>query len=359
MLHNLGHSIFYFKFGRVMSEFIPEAAKITLFHGVDKPFEIRDVPLKPVETSVLVRVNLATICGSDLHTVSGRRGAETPCVLGHEVVGTVAASTKLRSSDGKPLREGDRIVWSLTTSCGTCYFCTTKYLPQKCVSMFKYGHVRCEHENTLTGGFATHIQLKEGTTIYHIPDTIKIEEAAPINCALATVVNGLETIDTNDGESTVVHGAGMLGVYAACFLREQGYDIVAIVDRNANRLQLAERFGATHTYNSDTSSRLEIDAALKNLTDGRGVDIAVEVSGAPSAIPDMIEWLSIGGRCVTLGYVYPVENVPINLHQVVTKCINLQGVHNYHPTVLKSALRFIEENRRRYPFPDLIGKNIH
>jgi putative phosphonate catabolism associated alcohol dehydrogenase len=339
-----------------MSENIPEIAQISLFHGVDTSFEICEVPVTDFANTVLVRINLATICGSDLHTVSGRRGADVPCVLGHEVAGTVAAPTSLCAADGRPLREGDRIVWSLTTSCGTCHYCETKNLPQKCETMFKYGHVQCADENTLSGGFASHIQLKAGTAIYHIPDSIQDEEAAPINCALGTVINGLKTIGTYQGETAIIHGAGMLGIYAACFLQEQGCDIVAIVDKNANRLQIAERFGATHTFNADTTSVEDISAALKEITHGRGIDLSVEVSGAPPALPDLIEWLAIGGRCLTLGYVYPLDNIPFNVHQLVTKCINLQGVHNYHSTVLKTALSFIEENRTRYPFAELIGK---
>ena len=333
-----------------------KVTQITLFHGVDTPFEICEVPVEVSANTVLVRVNLATICGSDLHTVSGRRGADVPCVLGHEAVGTVAAPTDLHAADGKQLREGDRIVWSLTTSCGACHYCVTKKLPQKCETMFKYGHAQCVGEDTLSGGFASHIQLKAGTAIYKIPDTIQDAEAAPINCALATVINGLETISTYPGETAIVHGAGTLGIYAVCYLREKGYETVAIVDKNASRLQMAEQFGATHILNADTTSDEEISAILKQITDGRGIDLAVEVSGAPSALPDMINCLAIGGRCLTLGYVYPLENIPFNVHQLVTKCITLQGVHNYHPTVLKTALGFIEKNRTRYPFAELIGK---
>lgn len=339
-----------------MSENGQEIAQIALFHGVDTSFEVCEMPVTSFANTVLARVNLSTICGSDLHTVSGRRGADVPCVLGHESVGTVAAPTGLRSAEGKPLREGDRIVWSLTTSCGACHYCVTKNLPQKCETMFKYGHVQCADENTLSGGFATHIQLKAGTAIYHIPDSIQDEEAAPINCALGTVINGLKIIGTYPGETAIVHGAGMLGIYAACYLREQGYDIVAIVDKNTHRLQVAEQFGATHILNTDTTAAEDRTTILKEITDGRGIDLAVEVSGAPSALPDMIEWLAVGGRCLTLGYVYPLENIPFNVHQLVTKCINLQGVHNYHPTVLKTALSFIEKNRTRYPFAELIGK---
>jgi len=333
-----------------------EVAQIALFQGVDTTFEIREVPVTSFQNTVLVRVNLSTICGSDLHTVSGRRSANVPCVLGHEAVGTVAAPTGLRSAEGKPLHEGNRIVWSLTTSCGTCHFCVNKYLPQKCETMFKYGHAQCIGEDELSGGFASHIQLKAGTAIYHIPDAIQDAEAVPINCALATVINGLETIGTYPGETTIIHGAGMLGIYAACYLREQGYDIVAIVDKNPHRLQMAEQLGATHILNADITSAEDITTILKEITNGRGIDLAVEVSGAPSALPDMIKWLAIGGRCLTLGYVYPLENIPFNVHQIVTKCIKLQGVHNYHSTVLKTALSFIEKNRTRYPFAELIGK---
>ncbi len=339
-----------------MSENSDGVAQVALFKGVGMPFELCEVPITNTANTVLVKVSLATICGSDLHTVSGRRGAEVPCVLGHEVIGTVADRTDICSVDGKPLGIGDRIAWSLTTSCGGCHYCENKNLPQKCQTMFKYGHAQGVGENVLTGGFATHIKLRKGTTIYHIPDSINDAEAVPINCALSTVVNGLQQIGTRSGETAVIHGAGMLGLYAACFLREEGYKVVAIVDKNESRLQIAKQFGATHTFNADTVSTEEIGTILKETTHGYGVDLGVEVSGAPSALPNLCGWLTIGGRCVTLGYVYPLDSVPLNLHQLVTKCISLKGVHNYHPHVLKSALSFIENNRMKYPFSELIGQ---
>ena len=338
-----------------MKENSEGVAQVALFQGVGIPFEFSEVPVTYSDNTVLVSVLLSTICGSDLHTVSGRRGAEVPCVLGHEAIGTVTAPTDMCSADGVPLQEGDRIVWSLTTSCGECHYCTNKNLPQKCNSMFKYGHAQGVGENILTGGFCTHMKLRDGTAIYHIPDSITDAEAVPINCALGTVINGLQKIGTQSGETAVIHGAGMLGLYASCFLREQGYRIVAIVDKNEARLKIAKQFGATHTFNADTTSTKEIDEVLKDITGGYGIDLGVEVSGAPPALPHLIDWLSIGGRCVTLGYVYPLDSVPINAHQLVTKCISLKAVHNYHPQVLKSALSFVENNRKQYPFSELIG----
>ena len=332
------------------------SAQISQFHGVGIPFEVCEMPVAATPDTLFVRVSLATICGSDLHTVSGRRGAETPCVLGHEVVGTVAAPTHLRSATGEMLREGDRITWSLTTSCGTCDYCANRNLPQKCETMFKYGHARSEGADAFSGGFATHILLRPGTSIYHIPDTMTDQEAVPINCALATVVNGLANIGTHPGETAVIHGAGMLGIYATCYLQEKGYEGVIVVDTNESRLEIAKRFGATHTFNPNKTSVMEIDAALKKLTNGRGPNLGVEVSGATIGIPNLITWLAIGGRCLTLGYVYPNANITVDAHQLVTKCVTLRGVHNYHHTILGDAIRFVKEHRTRYPFAELIGE---
>ncbi len=339
-----------------MSEKMDKFSQVALFHAPNTPFEICDVPVTPTENSALVRVNLATICGSDLHTVSGRRSVEVPCILGHEVVGTVAAPTQLRTVDGKPLKEGDRITWSLAASCGTCYFCVNKNLPQKCETLFKYGHARHIDTGALSGGLATHIWIRPGTAIYHIPEILKDTEVVPINCALATVLNGLAVIGVSPGDTAVIHGAGMLGIYATCYLREQGYDIVAVVDKKVDRLRIAERFGATHTFTPDTTATPDIKAALQQLTKGRGVDLAVEVSGALTALADLIEWLAIGGKCLTLGYVYPHATLSVDAHQLVTKCVTLRGVHNYHPTALGDSLRFIEAHRTRYPFAELIGE---
>ena len=333
-----------------------KSAQISQFHGTGTPFEISEMPVTITPENILVRISLSTICGSDLHTVSGRRGADTPCVLGHEIVGTIAAPTRLRSITGEPLNEGDRVTWSLTTACGTCDYCVNRGLPQKCKTMFKYGHARSEGATALSGGFATHILLRPGTAVYHIPESVSDGEAVPVNCAFATVVNGLTTIGTHPNESAVIHGAGMLGIYAACYLRELDYNIVAVVDINEERLQTAKRFGATHTFNPEKASIEAIDSALKQLTNGRGVDLGVEVSGVTSGLPNLVTWAAIGGRVLTLGYVYPNAHTPIDAHQIVTKCVTLRGVHNYHYTALGTALGFVEEHRGRYPFAELIGQ---
>ena len=141
-----------------------------------------------------------------------------------------------------------------------------------------------------------------------------------------------------------------------CCLRERGFEIVACVDRVAERLRIAETFGATHTFNLSEDSAVKIGEALHDLTGGRGVDYAVEVSGAEAALVNSLDWLGIGGNCLTLGYVFPHADVTVDAHKVVTKCLTVRGNHNYHPSALGDALRFVEETRERYPFEELVGK---
>ena len=148
----------------------------------------------------------------------------------------------------------------------------------------------------------------------------------------------------------------MLGIYAACCLRERGFEIVACVDRVAERLRIAEVFGATHTFNLSEDSTDGIGEILRDLTGGRGVDFAVEVSGAEAALVNSLDWLGIGGNCLTLGYVFPHADVTVDAHKIVTKCLTVRGNHNYHPSALGDALRFVEATRERYPFKELVGK---
>ena len=333
-----------------------QRASIALFHGAGQPFELceRNI-VAPNIDEALVRVSLATICGSDLHTLAGRRTAPTPCVLGHEAVGRIAAPTKVRDAHGEPLHEGDRVTWSIMAACGACEYCNERNLPQKCERLFKYGHAQSVVPHFLNGGFAEQICLRPGTAIYRIPDAVSDVEAAPLNCALATVLGGLAILAPTRGSSAVVQGAGMLGIYAACCLRERGFEVVACVDRVAERLRIVEAFGATHTFNLSEDSAAEIGEALHDVTEGRGIDYAIEVSGAETALINSLDWLGIGGNCLTLGYVFPHADVTVDAHKIVTKCLTVRGNHNYHPSALGDALRFVEETRGRYPFEELVG----
>ncbi len=165
----------------------------------------------------LVEIEFATVCGSDLHTVTGRRSAPVPVVLGHEQVGRVVALGEgAVRADGSPLRVGERVVWSVMVSCGSCDRCLGGF-PQKCRTLAKYGHEQVRHGWELCGGFATHVQLRAGTATVVVGEAMPKEIAAPLSCASATAMAAVDTAASSvrlDGASLLVTGAGLVGLTA-------------------------------------------------------------------------------------------------------------------------------------------------
>jgi D-arabinose 1-dehydrogenase-like Zn-dependent alcohol dehydrogenase len=150
-----------------------------------EPVTVTDVTLGPFE--VLVEVELATICGSDVHTSTGHRSAPAPLVLGHEQLGHVVAlgPEVPLAVDGAQLAIGDRVLWSIAATCGSCDRCAAG-LDQKCRALRKYGHEQFTQRWALSGGFASHAHLVAGTAIVRLPPEVPAEVLAPVSCGTAT-----------------------------------------------------------------------------------------------------------------------------------------------------------------------------
>lgn len=319
-------------------------AQVQLFRGPGQPFEPDMVALpdrlNPGE--LLVQITLATVCGSDLHTVSGRRSTPTPCVLGHEAVGRVVMSERAGFS------EGQRVTWTLADSCGECPACTQWGLPQKCTRLFKYGHAALTDGSGLNGCYATHIVLRAGTFVIPVPDTLSDALVAPANCALATVVNALEALPA-PCRTALIQGGGLLGLYACAWLRYRGLERVFCTDLSPDRLALVPDFGGI---------AVPADAAMhKTILEesGGGVDLALEVAGTASVIPDGIALLRPGGTYVWAGMVHPETALSLTGEAVLRKCLTIRGVHNYAPAHLVAGLDFLQSQQTRLPFDRLVS----
>ncbi len=323
-----------------------------VFRGVGLPFDHVEWPLpEPLGTEVLVAVVACTICGSDLHSIHGRRSVPTPTILGHEILGRVVAfgpEAARVDAAGRPLGLGDRVTWSIVASCGVCFFCGHD-LPQKCERGFKYGHEAFQPGRELSGGLADHCLLAPGTAIFRVPDELSDAVACPSSCATATVAAALEAGAPIAGRSVLILGAGMLGVTAAAWCRALGALDVIACDQDLERLATALAFGATRTC---LPSQL-IDIVAEQ-TGGRGIDLALELSGAPDAIEAALPCLRTGGTLVMVGSVFPSRPVSIVPERLVRGCITMRGVHNYAPRHLDSALRFLAEHPE-FPFGSLVA----
>jgi len=330
------------------------------FHGTGRPLELRRYPLPHLaDGEVLVRITCCTLCGSDIHTYEGRRSTPCPTVLGHEILGRVAelpAGSVVCDHEGTPLEIGDRITWSVAASCGSCFFCQDG-LPQKCERLFKYGHERISDRHPLSGGLADYCHLAAGTAIFRVPSELSDVVACPANCATATVAAAMRYAGPCAGRVVLVQGAGMLGLTAAAMAGSARAREVIVCDKVAERLRRACRFGATRTVRVDDDGAA-LRAAVEQATSGRGVDVAIDVSGAPAAMEAGIELLRIGGRYVWVGAVFPVRPLAVSAETIVRKVLSIQGVHNYAPEDLRTAVEFLQHSHAQFPFEELVAETF-
>lgn len=333
--------------------------KLIFFMGVGKPLESREYPL-PAQLepdAVLVKTTMATVCGSDYHSWRGRRPFPTPSVLGHEGLGTIVekGSKVAKDTAGKDLSVGDRITWTIMANCGNCYFCRVKQLPQKCLNLFKYGHVKSDEPPYFNGTFGEYVYLRPGTGIFKVPDDMADEEASPLMCAASTVTAGLDRIGVEAGDAVVVQGAGMLGLYASVVAKEKGAKKVIMIDKQDGRLKMAREFGADVCLNVSEMSDDEMVNQVRELTDGFGADVAVEVAGFAEVIPLGAKMLRIGGRYLIQGSVYPEDYFKMASHDILIKCLTIKGLHNYDSRYLGQAMDIVHKTLDKYPYKKLTG----
>ena len=318
-------------------------ARVAVFRGVGLGFGLEDRELpEPGSGEALVRIEIATICGSDLHSIRGRREVPVPSVLGHEAVGRVVAVGTGRD----PSWVGRRVTWTLADSCGRCPACARWDLPQKCESLFKYGHAPIDSGSGLNGCYASHILLRAGTRLVEVPDGLAAAIVAPVNCALATMVAAVAALPPPD-ELAVIQGAGLLGLYGTVLLRQAGWKRVLVVDRNPERLSRVPDFGGEPVLSGCGPA----DPAIR-------ADVVIEAAGDPTAVPEAIRWLRPGGHYELIGLVHPDSRMDLTAETVIRKCLTLHGTHNYGSRHLEQAVRFLDEHREGYPWGSLISPPV-
>jgi putative phosphonate catabolism associated alcohol dehydrogenase len=317
------------------------SGKLAVYDAPGKPFELRSYPLRPPRAGeALVKVRMSTICRSDIHSYLGHRPNPCPGVLGHEIIGDVVALGGGVTHDMRkaPLAVGDRITWSE-------YFIPASSsesleLPQKAPGVEKYGHMAVTTDPHHHGGFGEYCYILPRSWILKLPPELTDEEATPINCGVATVSCIVEKAEVAPGDTVVVQGLGLLGIYAAAVCKARGARRVIGVDTVAARRELSARFG--------------VDQALADMSGVEGADVVIEVCGNPAVIPEGIRALRTAGRYVLGGVVNPEAFVRIDANQILRKLVTLRGVHNYHPKNLPEALDFVLANHKRFPFHDLV-----
>ena len=330
-----------------------DSGLVALFEKKSSLFAISNCNLKgPVGDQILIKVEGCTICGSDVHTFLGRRSAQVPTVLGHEIAGSLVSfgpNNKRIDYSGNHLEIGAFVTWSVVANCDNCIYCK-RGQPQKCDSNFKYGHKKHNPEEPWVGGLAEYILLVHGTKVFKIPEGLSLEVACPANCTTATNVAAFRVAGNLAGKVVLIMGAGMLGVTACAMAKFYGAKLVIVCDTNEKRLLKACEFGA-----DQSTLPAGLSDVVSNLTVGLGVDIIFELTGAPVAFENAFECVGIGGKIILVGSVFPSEPVGLPMEIVVRKLLSIKGIHNYIPEDLAQALDFLNQTRH-LPWESLVGK---
>lgn len=306
------------------------------------------------EGEVLIKNIYTTLCGSDLHTYCGKRNEKTPTVLGHEIVGTIAAfsdSHNHQDFDAQELKIGDRVTWAVFSADPQEKWLNNG-MPQKSEGLFKYGHAQIQNNDIFHGGLGDFTILKKHTAVFKLPDDLPTPIAATINCAVATVAGAMRMAGEVKGKNVLVTGLGLLGTLAVAMCKTQGANEIIALDVSAERLEQAKRFGATAICLSGD------DAQMKANLTSRSIDVTLEMSGAPEAAELGIEVLGIGGIAVWIGAVFKTRKVEIDAEQIIRRIITITGLHNYNFEDLQNALAFMTNHHKDFPFDEIIAKEF-
>lgn len=325
-----------------------DAGTAAIWAGTTDRFRIEPLTLPELRAGeVLVRTELATICGSDLHTINGDRDTPLPTVLGHEAIGHVLATGgDVTAADGRPVTAGDRITWTIGTACGQCRRCR-RGIGQKCEQVRKYGHEAIDEHWQFNGGFASLVHLLAGTGLVHLPGTLPAAVATPANCATATVTCAARRVGLTGEDAVVVLGCGMLGLTAIAYALDAGCRTVIASDVDPARLELARTVGASHTVTPDQ---------LAATTQANGADVVIELSGNSRAVQSAFDLIDLGGRIALVGSVSPAPEISVEPSGFVKNLTTVVGSHNYGVGDLLEAVAFLERTPAQAVLAELVSE---
>ena len=275
---------------------------------------IVDFPTPAIaDDEVLVRIHACGICGSDFHGWDGSSGRrQAPLIMGHEASGEIVAT----GPRVEKWHAGDRVTFDSTIYCGVCHFCCQGQI-NLCENRRVVGVSPTEYKQH--GAFAEFVAVPS-RILYRLPDTLPFDQAAMIE-PVSIAVHAVQRITIAATDTVVVVGSGMIGLLIVQALRWAGAKRIVAVDLAENRLTLARRLGATHTFNPSTS---DVAAEVARLTEGLGADAAFEVVGLTPTVNLAIAVLKRSGSCVLVGNLSPkTQDFP--LQAVVTKEITVTG----------------------------------
>jgi 2-desacetyl-2-hydroxyethyl bacteriochlorophyllide A dehydrogenase len=263
----------------------------------------------------IVRVEASGVCGSDLHIYHGRVAIEPGFTIGHEFVGTVVAA----GDEVSRVREGDRVLGTYCTACGECFFCRRGDF-HKCDHGRVFGHG--ETLGSLQGAQADMLLVPNADlTLRPVPDGLSDDVALFAGDVMGTGYHAVAETEVGAGDSVAVLGLGPVGLCAVQAARAAGAESVIAIDTVPERLEMARSFGALPVHLTEEDPR----AAAKQVSEGRGVDAAIDAVGHPDALELACRLARKAGTVSATG-VY-AERIEVHMGIIWIKALTLKTGH--------------------------------
>lgn len=285
------------------------------------PVELREVLVPVLEPdSALLKVELSEVCGTDVHLRDGRlAGVPYPIIPGHVSVGVLE---RIRGTmldiEGRPLAEGDRVTFlDVHKTCHACWYCLVAKASTRCPHRKVYG-ITYGLADGLTGGWAEYIYLKPGIRCIRM-DGVPSELYMAGGCSLPTALHAVERAHILFGDTVLVLGSGPVGLSTIAFATLRGAARVFCLGAPRQRLVQATQIGADavldFTEHAESARR---DWILEH-TGGRGADVTIECTGAPSAVTDAMRFTRDAGLVVIVGQYTDHGDATFNPHLDLNK----------------------------------------
>jgi len=318
------------------------------------PVELREFAEPALEDgSVLLRTLYSEVCGTDVHVWHGRlAGVPYPIIPGHVSVGTAAKIRgAVRAVDGSPIADGDTLAFfDVHRTCGRCRACTVTRTPTRCEARRVYGITDSANEG-LFGGWAQAIYLEPGVAIAKLPRSVPPETYISGGCGLITAVHAIDRAAITLGDTVLVQGTGAVGLSVIALAKLAGATRIVAFGAPADRLELAAAMGANVTVDIQKTSVAERAHQIADLTEGLGVDVAIEAAGSARAVEEAVTLIRDGGRYVIAGHYTDAGPSTINVHQHINKKhLEIRGCWGSEVGHFVRAIRVLEEHHSRIPW---------
>jgi L-iditol 2-dehydrogenase len=284
--------------------------------------EIKDVPIPKINSKeVLVKMIVCGVCGTDIEKIKGK--SATPLKLGHEVAGVIVEV----GSAVKNFAVGDRVFVHHHVPCYTCYYC-------------RHGdYTLCDEfpkSNLDPCGMAEYFRVPEDNVekgaILKLPNEVEFDEAAliePIGCC----IRGLNKAKVNAGDDVLIIGAGPIGLIMISLLKLFGAGNIIVSETSSFRLSIAKSFNVNAAVNPINENLKE---TVYEVTDGRGVDLAIVAVGNAKVIPQALDLLRKGGKLLLFGSPPPGDLLIYDANKIFLR--ELKIIPSYSTTEIETNI---------------------